>query len=836
MTVVGTTIGSPKYMSPEQAQGLQVDGRSDFYSLGVVLYEVLTGHVPFSADSSVALALKHMNEDVPALPESFAELNPFFRKILAKRPEERFKNGQEIVDEFLKWLHQANVSEITLTANSGNRVTEIYSNSLLSKVSQISKSLPKHNHLSEKKKLIVSIAAVIAIASSVYYVSSVKDIEKQQYINTQLSSAYNNLQKSNLAESLINFRSVLDVDKDNEVAKKSIGIGRKLLIEDLNKHLANNDFNYVENKLKVLTSDFLEEPDFSEFLINYQILKAKKENREKIAGELDKLVALYNQAIENEMLVVPENKSAAHYLEQIIKLNPDDVYYLEQKKTLSVKTIEQIKDVFRVLGAKEAKKLVEAFSVYFDVNKDYEEVQFQVIQAHEIEEKKNRNLKLTEQKIASELSELELLILNTESYVRASYKGLEYFKYVDSYIRLGGSNLKVISMVIQDINIVVDELNSVYIDSFDLDAGLNQHQYEFIAQHKELKNPYREMTSLIASIRKESSAYSNFMSSLESIKKSLPLGDSWIESFSLNLNKVAKMKLSPAAVSNLRNEVGDILKNAIDRAIGEKNSLQVKHLATIAKLYLPTSEVDKILTKIQNIEQDIQKIEINQQRVSKEILTKFSRYVKDGAYFTPAGSSAAEYLMVQKGKGTLSSSEIQIATENLFEQVSKQLSVLIAQKKVQDFQQLYSVVESYFDKLSPSSEAQARLRALQNRNNEIKKALAVDLKQFENAIGTFEVHIKNGDLDTAWALFIELKAKYGGSDNQNYLISLEQREKSFFALLCNRLDQLIVDNDKKSAEALFKKGLLLFPKNSELLSREHKIKQLREKEVKILSF
>ena len=97
MTQVGTVIGTPYYMSPEQAKGEFSDGRSDLYSLGVMLYEMLTGNRPFHADSSLALGIKHIHEQAPKLPVHLFVLQPILDKLLAKKPDQRFQTARELI-------------------------------------------------------------------------------------------------------------------------------------------------------------------------------------------------------------------------------------------------------------------------------------------------------------------------------------------------------------------------------------------------------------------------------------------------------------------------------------------------------------------------------------------------------------------------------------------------------------------------------------------------------------------------------------------------------------------------------------------------------------------
>jgi len=100
MTEEGSIIGTAQYLSPEQARGTQVDQRSDLYSLGIVLYEMLTGEVPFTGDSPVEIAMKHLSATPPPLrekrPEMPTSLEMVVLRALAKDPAARYQTADEM--------------------------------------------------------------------------------------------------------------------------------------------------------------------------------------------------------------------------------------------------------------------------------------------------------------------------------------------------------------------------------------------------------------------------------------------------------------------------------------------------------------------------------------------------------------------------------------------------------------------------------------------------------------------------------------------------------------------------------------------------------------------
>ena len=97
LTAVGWRIGTPNYMSPELALARPLDARCDLYSLGVVFYEMLTGVRPYQSTDTFEIALMHVREPPPTLPESLRRFQPILDRLLAKDPRNRFASAAELV-------------------------------------------------------------------------------------------------------------------------------------------------------------------------------------------------------------------------------------------------------------------------------------------------------------------------------------------------------------------------------------------------------------------------------------------------------------------------------------------------------------------------------------------------------------------------------------------------------------------------------------------------------------------------------------------------------------------------------------------------------------------
>jgi eukaryotic-like serine/threonine-protein kinase len=120
MTEAGSIMGTAQYLSPEQARGAPVTAASDLYSAGVVLYEMLTGKVPFTGDSAIEIAMKHVNE-LPRPPSKLrAEIPPELDQIvlrsLAKEPEDRYQTADEFIEDLERVEAGLPISRATATA------------------------------------------------------------------------------------------------------------------------------------------------------------------------------------------------------------------------------------------------------------------------------------------------------------------------------------------------------------------------------------------------------------------------------------------------------------------------------------------------------------------------------------------------------------------------------------------------------------------------------------------------------------------------------------------------------------------------------------------------
>jgi hypothetical protein len=160
VTQVGMVVGSSHYMSPEQARGEEVDGRSDLYSLGIVLFEMLTGQKPYDGIDTYVVGLKHIKDPIPRLPSHLQKFQPVIDKSLAKNPADRYQTAEEMIDD---------LNRVALSANGKTRMQERIADAATAAIGSV---VPTGQAPSRISMLAISSLILVLVAVGVVFLST----------------------------------------------------------------------------------------------------------------------------------------------------------------------------------------------------------------------------------------------------------------------------------------------------------------------------------------------------------------------------------------------------------------------------------------------------------------------------------------------------------------------------------------------------------------------------------------------------------------------------------------------------------------------------------------
>jgi serine/threonine-protein kinase len=163
LTATGRVLGTTDYVSPEQALGHEVTAQSDIYSLGVVLYEMLTGEVPFKADTQVAVAMQHVREPLPDVQRRRPEISAALAAVVEQSTAKETKNRYATIDDMVHDLEEVLGIEAARSGHATGEATTVL-RSLSDDTADFAPQRLRH----PRRTLLVSIAVLIVLAATVW--------------------------------------------------------------------------------------------------------------------------------------------------------------------------------------------------------------------------------------------------------------------------------------------------------------------------------------------------------------------------------------------------------------------------------------------------------------------------------------------------------------------------------------------------------------------------------------------------------------------------------------------------------------------------------------------
>jgi serine/threonine-protein kinase PpkA len=175
ITRSGTSLGTPRYMSPEQLNAKRVDGRSDIYSLGVVLYEMISGAPPYKGSHTMSVVLKHISEPIPKLSEELHLCQPLIERMMAKERDKRIgseKEWQELIKPLLKPFKLPKVAKENFAGLPSAKDREKTRLSISNDKSGAEKSRPQSRpkpKVNRRRRLLLNLLLILAVVVWVFF-------------------------------------------------------------------------------------------------------------------------------------------------------------------------------------------------------------------------------------------------------------------------------------------------------------------------------------------------------------------------------------------------------------------------------------------------------------------------------------------------------------------------------------------------------------------------------------------------------------------------------------------------------------------------------------------
>ena len=376
MTQTGLMVGTPSYMSPEQAKGVPLDGRSDLYALAVLLFEMLTKNLPYESESPVTTAIMHLNEEIPTLPEDLAVYQPFLNKAMAKDADDRYQTGKELFAGFMeasadfdddailtpahpKAIHKSTPESTELAGKGGiqtdqtqvSSTTAGFNRSRPYRLNQTSQKQPLTSGSyaglpPEKKKsssmipvlLGLIVAGALGFGGYTWWQGQQGGSKDQlSEITQELGSAYNAQNENNLPQAAASFAKVLLLDSRNDAAQTGLSQIEAAFKKEIVQALGSKDINTAKGLISDFGLYFNYSPEWVEFS---SVLDQMEQEIGLVAAQAERLSALLEKA--NQQILELAVTEAAATLEQAKTLDPKYPGIQEAEEALVLAEVEAL--------------------------------------------------------------------------------------------------------------------------------------------------------------------------------------------------------------------------------------------------------------------------------------------------------------------------------------------------------------------------------------------------------------------------------------------------------------------------------------------------------------
>jgi len=305
LTMDGSAIGSPHYLSPEQAEQKPLDARTDIYSLGIILYELLTGQKPFQGHSAIEIIIAHLTTEAPPLPKKLARYQELLDLMIAKDADDRFDSAADLA-HFLELL-QNRASSHALT----RKVSRIMPSAEKKAKAPVKNPSSANRAIKPKKRLHQYVwlgAASVAMASAAIYF--------YPYLNTEPTS-----QEDSLTDAA---RSVQDKSAATETAAASIDQNRiQQLLAQAEAFMDNPKLSLPILKQAYDTYNLVLQMDPGNAIATQGITRVGSLYT-TIQDRVDFYLSEAGKALKTYRLTSPSRNNALFYFHEVLLLDPNN--------------------------------------------------------------------------------------------------------------------------------------------------------------------------------------------------------------------------------------------------------------------------------------------------------------------------------------------------------------------------------------------------------------------------------------------------------------------------------------------------------------------------------